>query len=145
MHTYIFTYLKIMETWDTPQASVLRCSTRTWENQSPTKLNAWTIYQRKTNYATESETQICILLKVRMRGGCKLTWSTKPSSWATNNLSRSRVLLTDEWWPTANNIRSPDPTEHWLSNCSLLVRSKLETNAGIPSIFPEIQFKHHQV
>lgn len=66
----------------------------------------------------------------------RLTLSTKSSSCATNNLSLSRVLLTDAWWPTANKRRSSGLAEQCLSNISFLVGSKLDTNAGIPSSSP---------
>ena len=72
------------------------------------------------------------------RAGSKLTWSTKPNSWATYTLSRSRVLFTDACWPTANNKISPGPAEHRLSSWSLIVGSKLDTRAGIPSRPPII-------
>lgn len=66
----------------------------------------------------------------------KLTLSTNPSSCATNDLSRPRVLLTDAWLPNANNIRSSGCAEQHIKNCSFLVASKLDTRAGIPSISP---------
>lgn len=97
---------------------------RRWDKGNVSKLTKTNIYPIRNAIIASKITRI-------------LTWSTKPNSCATYNLSRSRVLFTDFCAPTANKIRSPDLAEQRFNNFSLFSSFKLDAKAGLPSSAPE--------